>query len=164
MSDKINAADAIRRLAKQYEQMVFAAEVLDKIGSLDQVTKEQSAAADAARAEADKAKAEVKKAKDDLKKVKDDAAEVVADAQAKADRVRGEAEIEANRLIEDAASQATVAASKIIDAARAEAVSIKESTKADVAKANKAKADLQAAEAELVKLQAAIDALKSKFV
>jgi peptidoglycan hydrolase CwlO-like protein len=70
MSKHTDAADAIRRMAKQYEQMVVAADILDQIGSLDNAAKEAQAVATAMQAEVATAKEELAKAKADIKAAK----------------------------------------------------------------------------------------------
>lgn len=79
--DKINAADAIRRLANQYEGMVAAAAMLEEIGSLEQAAKEAKAATHDAKAERDKALAELEQAKAAVLKAQADAADVLQQAQ-----------------------------------------------------------------------------------
>jgi hypothetical protein len=51
--DKFTAAASIRTLAVQYQSMVEAADALESIGKLEQITKEQTTQADMARAEQD---------------------------------------------------------------------------------------------------------------
>jgi hypothetical protein len=58
MTKAHDAADAIKRMAKQYELMKFAAEALEQIGSLEQATSEAQAAATKAAGERDAALSE----------------------------------------------------------------------------------------------------------
>lgn len=107
-----NAADSIKRAAVQYKQMVEVADVLDQIGSLDDIVTDSKKAAEAARKEADKAKADLTKAEADLANVAREAKMIMeaakADANEVAKKVKRDAEEEAAevvKLAQDKASQ-----------------------------------------------------------
>jgi hypothetical protein len=118
MANKLHAAEAIERLAVQYQQMIEVAEILKKIGTVEQATKEAEQAAAAARAEAaaaradaDLAKADVKKAKDKaaalLDKAADDVAAMIAEGSAKAAGIEADAITAANVTRDQAKRQAS---------------------------------------------------------
>ncbi len=64
MTQAHEAADAIRRMAKFYQNMQFAADTLERIGSLEQATQEAKAATLDAQTERDKALSELTEAKE----------------------------------------------------------------------------------------------------
>jgi len=133
MSKHTDAADAIRRMAKQYEQMVVAADILDQIGSLDNAAKEAQALVATSQAEAAVVKAELAKMKDALKDAKAQAKEVLADAEEKAEKALTEANIKAGILVNNATERAETIR-----------VSVREGLAADE-KAAQARADVLAA-------------------
>lgn len=133
MSKHTDAADAIRRMAKQYEQMVVAADILDQIGSLDNAAKEAQALVATSQAEAAVVKAELAKMKDALKDAKAQAKEVLADAEEKAEKALTEANIKAGILVNNATERAETIR-----------VSVQEGLAADE-KAAQARADVLAA-------------------
>lgn len=104
-NEKILMADTINRFAKDYEAMVKAAEMLKKVGTLEQIEEECKVAADKAQAELALVEAEAKKAKADAAKAKDKVAEMIAKANDQALEVIREAEQKA-QAIEDAAKAA----------------------------------------------------------
>jgi vacuolar-type H+-ATPase subunit D/Vma8 len=111
--DKLEAAAAIRKLAKQYEPMVVAAELLEKSGSFDQAVKEAKASLEdiqKKRAAADgalkalEAKREqgVRDAQDVVDRAKQLADEVGRDAQETAATEISEAQEKAKLIVEKA--------------------------------------------------------------
>lgn len=110
MSKFSDAATTIRKAAVKYEQMVGLAKILDEIGSLDQVAKECTTAAEAARADLAKAKDDLAKAKDKIKAAEDRAAGVLVEANAAAGALVAEAqklsEINAAEILKKAQDQA----------------------------------------------------------
>ena len=148
MSKHTDAADAIRRMAKQYEQMVIAADILDQIGSLDNAAKEAQASVASSQAEAVAAKAELAKAKDAVKDAKAKAEDIIADAKEKAAGIVADATAKAGVLTEESISK--------IEAVR---VSVKAGMDADQ-KAAQDRADVLAA--LIAERQKAVDALNEK--
>lgn len=106
MSSKSNAAESIRRLAVQYQQMVEAADLLDSIGSLEQAAAEAKKAAEAARADTAAARAEADKAKAEAKKSKEKVDKILSDADGEALAKVQEAEIKAQGIVADAKAKA----------------------------------------------------------
>lgn len=129
MASKSNAAEAIRRLATQYQQMVEAADMLDQIGSLENAAKEAKAATEAARAEAEAARAETVKAKDEAKKAKDKVAAVMSDAEELALVKVQEGEVKAQEMVADAKARAQ----QILNAAALDAANVTVGIEAKVA-------------------------------
>lgn len=124
MSKHTDAADAIRRMAKQYEQMVTAADILDQIGSLDNAAKEAQAVATAMQIEVATARDDLAKAKADLKAAKAKAEEVMQSAADQAAAATQAARAEAARLLADATAKMEATRASIqtgIDVAQAEA-------------------------------------------
>ena len=103
---KILMGDTILRFAKDYKDMVAAAEYLKEIGTFEQIAEECKAAAEKAKAEQAKAEAEAKAAKADAQKAKDKAAEIVAKANDQALEVLREAEQKGQSIVDGAASRA----------------------------------------------------------
>lgn len=112
MASKSTAAESIRRLAVQYQQMVEAADLLDQIGSLENATKEAEKARADAVAEAEAAKADTAKAKDEAKKAKDKVAAIIAEAEGKALEIVQAAEIKGQEVVASAVARADAAVSK----------------------------------------------------
>ena len=103
---KIMMADTINRFAKDYEQMVKAAEFLKEIGTNEQIADELQAAAEAARKEAAAAQDEAKKAKEDAKKAKEKVAEMILKANDQALEVVREGEQKGQAMVDAAAVRA----------------------------------------------------------
>lgn len=123
MTQAHDAADVIRRLAKLYEGMTYAVEVLEKVGSFENATNEAIAAKNKAEAERDVLLNEAKAATDAaaqsvadaaltvdelLRSVNQQAAEIVAAATAKGQDAFERAIASANRE-----AQAIVAKAKV---------------------------------------------------
>lgn len=126
MSKHTDAADAIRRMAKQYEQMVVAADILDQIGSLDNAAKEAQTVATAMQAEVATAKEDLAKAKADIKVAKAKAEEIMQSAADQAAAATQSARAEAARLLADTTAKMEATRASIqqgIDVAQAEAQS-----------------------------------------
>lgn len=151
MASKSNAAEAIRRLATQYQQMVEAADMLDQIGSLENATKEAERAAAVARAEADAAQADAAKAKADAKTAKDKVAAVMSDAEELALAKVQEGDIKAQELIADAKARAQ----QVLTKASLDAANATVGIEGKVAELSATRASL---EQSLVDLQGQIDA------
>lgn len=117
MTTKSTAAEAIRRLATQYQQMMEAADLLEKIGSMDLATEEAKAARATAEKERDAVQDEVKKAKAELKVAQEKAKLVLAEASTKAAEMAERAGLDA----QSAAKDSTAKASQILDSANTRA-------------------------------------------
>lgn len=151
MANKSTAAESIRRLATQYQQMVEAADMLDQIGSLENAAKEAEKATAAARAEADSAQADAAKAKADAKTAKDKVAATMADAEEKALVIAQQAEIKAQELIADGKARAQ----QILTKASLDAANATVGIEGKVAELSATRASI---EQSLVDLQSQIDA------
>jgi len=143
------AADSIRQLATRYEAMVVAADVLSKIGNLDNAVKEATARAAAANADADKAGAE----RDKLLQAVADAKTAVEveyrEQRAKQEAVLADLTAEGARLVQFAKDAAAQERNQV----QAEAEAIRKEQAATIAKhaeaVKKARAQLKAAEEDL---------------
>ena len=170
MAKANDAADAIRRMARQYEQMVEAADILDKIGSAEGHLKELNAQIEDAKSEAKKAKDAEKKAKDSLKATNDaaDAVVIAATGQGK-DLVKAAEEhaAEIERTAQDKAAamvaQASLEVSRL-SAANADNIS-KARAELNEIQANRATivAQAEAKAKELADIEKALDKAKAKI-
>ena len=165
-----DAADAIKRAAKQYEIFVAAAQALEQAGSFEQAAKESAAASQQAKIELYNAtkdlqevKAQIKDERSKAKQLADDAARkaaaLLADAQVKAEeaarKVRADADAYAASVQADA-----MAARKAFDA---ELVTVKD----EIARGAQALKAQQAQVKDLADqrdaLLAEISAIRAKF-
>jgi len=136
MSDFTEAADSIRTIAKRLDGFRLAADMLERIGSVDQAAAEAEARAKAANTEAKDAMDRLTQAKvqlddvnaaalDIIAKTKEDAAAMMLEAEAKskaagqvlfdaivakANAIEGEAKAQANKLTGQIEYNATVVA------------------------------------------------------
>ena len=133
-----DAADSIRRLARQYEQMVVAADLLDKFGSLETATKEAEVARAKAAKARDEAIAAYARTMDDLEAVRKQAKEIAAKAAATAESMVDAAKINAQGIVEAAnTAAAQISNTAALKAAESEqaAVQRKHAIAADIAQA-----------------------------
>jgi len=144
MATKQIAAESIRRLAIQYQDMVAAAEALESIGSVEGAAEEAVKARAAAEKERDAVKAELAAAKEKLKDAKADALALVEAGKAQAQEAKNAALDEAAVIIADGKLKAL----EIIKAAEAQSAS----ATADVTE------KLSAMNAKLKELSAEVDA------
>ena len=77
MSKYSDAADVIKRQAKQYQALIDAASALEEIGHIENVAKEAKARAAEAQAELEAAQVELAKAKSDTKRAKEQAKQIL---------------------------------------------------------------------------------------
>lgn len=169
MSKFLQAADTIKKLAKQQEHLVTAAAILEEIGSLEQACDERKAAL----AEADK---NLLAARDDVENerrlaagVKYAAADAAATAKANADIAASETQARLDAMVEEAQTEAK----SIVDAAKAngdkivsDAQAAADALQADAVTARLAIATLlnesEAKQAELARLDDAIAKARGK--
>lgn len=114
---KILMGETIIRFAKDYENMVKAAEFLKEIGTNEQIAEECKSAAAKAKAEQAKAEAEAKSAKADVAKAKDKASEILIKANDQALEALREAEQKGQAIVDSA----TVRAGEIVATAERQA-------------------------------------------
>lgn len=107
MSKALEAADAIRRAAKQYESFVAAADILEQIGSLENAFGEGQKAVDAIRAEVEEAKTEIANLKANAVKVKAEQDNLLAAAKAAAAGIEDGARMRAEIIIREAGARAS---------------------------------------------------------
>ena len=174
MAQLQDTAGDLRRAANFFKGVIAAADVIERIGSLENATKEAQGACDMAVADRDKALAELADAKAKGAKAAKDAKEKVegmlADAQAKADAKITEAQALVDKITNDLISKAERQAAEMTDKAAASVQAAgqelanwavkKGALMAEVA-------DLEAkakdARAEHDKLTKALDKIKSQF-
>lgn len=168
--DKLTAADAIRNLAVQYQAMVYAADALQAIGSLEQAANEAQAATDDANARRDQALQDLDNAQQAVSAAKEQALSILAEARDTADQTVIAAKSKAETIMANANQQGQIA----IDAAAAKANGLVSSVSGKVddltakaqqlgsdiaeleAKRDAAVADAQAADDKLAAVQSKI--------
>lgn len=106
MGKSTDAADAIRRAAKQYEHFIVAADLLDKLGSLENAIAEAKTQVDVITQEREAAQAEYTNLQHALTKKKAELKQASEAAQAKADKIIDDADAARLTIIADANEQA----------------------------------------------------------
>lgn len=106
MSAKLQAADAIRRLAVQLQGMQEAADILESLGSTEQVVAQATADADKAKKELAKATDALGEANRNLAAARAEAGNVLQAAQGNADDLITQARLEADQIAAEAKAQA----------------------------------------------------------
>lgn len=170
MSTYHEAADAIRRAAKQYEVFVKAAEILESTGSFENAAKEADAARLKAAAARDAALAELAQAKTDLAAAKAQAKKIADESLEAYDAAMADARIKGANEAHEMKEKAKADAEKIMAAAHAKAVKAAAEAQANEERASQLATEVKELAAEchaLVtdrdRLQGAIDSLKAKF-
>lgn len=102
MAKATDAAESIRRLAKQYESMVVAADILEQIGSLENAQTEAKKSLEQHQLARDAEVKALAEAKEATKKAKEQATDIVKDAESKALTIEIGAKSEADKLIDKA--------------------------------------------------------------
>lgn len=149
MSDLNAAAEQIRQMAQRYEAMVVAADVLSKIGNLDNAVKEATARARAANDAADKAQAEHGSLLEQIAKAKGAVEAEYAEQRAKQERVVADLTAEGARLVQfakDAAAQERAQVQAEADATRKD---LADAAAKHSEAVKKARAQLKAAEEDI---------------
>lgn len=114
---KINHADAIRKLAIQYQAMVAAADALESIGSIEQATKEATNALTKARKDAEVAKGNLATVEAQIRAIEDQAASVIAQARDESKAIIEAAKADAKKQADATIKRAESRAAKIEDEA-----------------------------------------------
>ena len=153
MAQSHDAADAIRRLAKHYESMVFAANVLERIGSFENATNEAIAAKNKAEAERDVLLNEAKAATDA-------AAQSIADAAQTVEGLLKAANQQVSEIVATATAKGQDAFERAIESANREAQAITAKARAD---AEEAVGKTVLAQTTLFRLNDEIQANESKL-
>ena len=165
-----DAADFIKRQAKLHEGFVTAAEMLDRIGSVELAAQEAQRAR--ATAEAGKAKAELEWAtiQAQINDAKDAAAQILLDAGDAAKAKAADVVMQANQTAQSILAREKANADMVAEASKAERLKAMDELELIASKAGalKAAADasqaaVDAAQKEHDRLNKAIEALKSKF-
>ena len=174
MTDYTQAADALKRMAIAYKNIVSVAEVLESIGSLEGAAKEATAALAKARKDRDafasKYEQEMAKCKGDLAIAQAAADKTLADAKQQADDMKKSAiatgEKKAAALVEAAQEKADRIDLKSAGAEMEAAVrlrSIQDSVASESSKLLTLNAATEEAQGQYDKLDKALSALKAKF-
>jgi len=149
------AAEDVRALSRMFKGVTTLADVLDEIGSIEQLEREAKMraenagkAANQADALAKEAKSDLAKAKEKVKAAEDKAAEVVADAAAQAAKIVADAKAEADALLSGVQDKCL--------AANATLGEIHASIEAAQKARNTAEAECSAVEAKLAKIKAQV--------
>lgn len=163
MSNKSTAAESIRRLALQYQDMVEVADFLESAGSQETMVAESKKAAQAANDERDLAIEGAKQAKVLQKQAQAEADDIIRIATQKAAEIEANSMRQANKLLDEAEAKANF----VRVTAQAEADGMVSKAGTDVETLNSQLAGLQATVAELEKNRAkaeqAADSAKSKL-
>ncbi len=167
MSDKLKAAEAIKKLARMYEPMVEAAETLARIGSLEQAEDEGHQRLEVIQAEVEVAKSGLSDAVEKITLANEKALGIVEKATNEASAVNKNAlqdaqdiKLDAQENAEHAIASATQAGQDAANKARAELAAIEEQLsfgKANLVAMDERKAQAQS---ELDTLNAAIEGAK----
>jgi len=147
------AANTIRSWAEHYKELVDLADLLQRLGSLDNVESEQNARAQAARSNAE---AEERRFLD----IQASSKGVMSDAQKVAQQVVADAQDKAQGLVNDAQAKA----SGLVESAKAHKADIDALASQREAQAKDAQQKEVAAQTELATLEAKISAAKAQIV
>lgn len=173
MAKATDAANAVRRAAKQYEAFMQAAEILETIGSLDNAAQEGLAALDVVRADIDLAKNELVATQTKTAAIIAEHDNIIAKANEVAKKTIEAAKIKENEIISNAECKATSfcneaksKAGEMISAAQLEADGLQlmcDTMRADIehltARAREANESAEAAERRLEKVRSSISKL-----
>lgn len=166
-----DAADFIKRQAKLHEGFVTAAEMLDRIGSVELAAQEAQRARETAEAARGKAELELATIRTQIDDAKDAAAQILLDAGDAAKAQASDIVMQANQKAQKIVSAATEAADMTSQDSKAERLKalddlslITSKAAALKAAAEASQAAVDAAQKEHDRLTKAIEALKAKFV
>jgi dsDNA-specific endonuclease/ATPase MutS2 len=170
MSNYNDAADFIRRQAKLHEGFVTAAEMLERIGSVEQAAAEAQRAREIAEAAKGKAELELATLQTQIDYAKDAAAQILLDAGDSAKTQAADIIMQANQTAQNILAREKANAESVAEASKAERLKalddlslITSKAAALRAAAEASQAAVDAAQKEHDRLNAAIEALKSKF-
>lgn len=170
MSNYNDAADFIKRQAKLHEGFVTAAEMLERIGSVEQAAAEAQRAREIAEAAKGKAELELATLQTQIDDAKDAAAQILLDAGDSAKTQAADIIMQANQTAQNILAREKANAESVAEASKAERLKalddlslITSKAAALRAAAEASQAAVDAAQKEHDRLNAAIEALKSKF-
>ena len=165
-----DAADFIKRQAKLHEGFVTAAEMLDRIGSVEQAAAEAQRAREVAEAAKGKAELELATLQTQIDDAQDQAAQIILDAGDSAKAKAEEILMQANQSAHNIIQSARINADAVTETSKAERLKAQDDLALITSKAAALKAAAEASQAavdaaqkEHDRLNAAIEALKSKF-
>lgn len=165
-----DAADFIKRQAKLHEGFVTAAEMLDRIGSVELAAQEAQRARETAEAARGKAELELAAIQTQIDDAKDAAAQILLDASDAAKAKAADIEMQANQTAEKILYLAKKEAQQIVSNINArrnagldDVAKLTAQAAALKAAAEASQAAVDAAQKEHDRLNKAIEALKSKF-
>lgn len=170
MSAFHDAADFIKRQAKLHEGFVTAAEMLERIGSVEQAAAEAQRAREVAEAAKGKAELELATLQTQIDDAQDQAAQIILDAGDAAKTKAADIIMQANQTAQNILAREKAAADMVAEASKAERLKalddlslITSKAAALKAAAEASQAAVDAAQKEHDRLNKAIEALKSKF-
>ena len=170
MNQFIEAADAIRTIAKRLEGFALAADALERIGSIDQAAKEAQQQRDAALDQAKDAKADLAKARSALASAKEQADSVMDEAGVNAAAIVSKAEADALLIVDRAKAEASGlmnaqkgAFDAAVSEANAEMAKLKGRIKTAKVDAEAIDAEIAHKQAQLEQLNAALAEIKQKL-
>ena len=170
MSNYTDAADFIKRQAKLHEGFVTAAEMLERIGSVEQAAAEAQRAREIAEAAKGKAELELATLQTQIDDAQDQAAQIILDAGDSAKAKAADNEMQANQKAQIIIERAQANADAMTEVSKADRTRALEDLSLITSKAaalraaaEASQAAVDAAQKEHDRLNAAIEALKSKF-
>ena len=170
MSAFHDAADFIKRQAKLHEGFVTAAEMLERIGSVEQAAAEAQRAREIAEAAKGKAELELATLQTQIDDAQDQAAQIILDAGDSAKAKAADIEMQANQKAQRTIEQAQANADAVTEVSKADRTRALEDLSLITSKAaalraaaEASQAAVDAAQKEHDRLNKAIEALKSKF-
>lgn len=163
MSALLNAAEAIKREARRAQELIAAAEHLERIGSLEQAEQQATRAHKEAVERLAEARAALESVNHEIAEANERAAMIIANANAEATELVRGAKAEADEIIGKASADTGRA---IVDAAR-DADRIASGAKAEAAAAaasrDKAREELSAVQKQIAQATADLETLRGKI-
>lgn len=158
-----DAADVIRKIVRQNEQLVLAAQILDEFGSFENAVQETKKALSGVRGETEEAKAELVKAKAAITKAKETAETILSKAAFEADAVVSGARESEVSIINAASVKADKVQSDALAATNAQQAALKSMTDNLAAKRDELQASCDALAIKERELVEQADAAESRL-
>jgi chromosome segregation ATPase len=170
MSNKLQLAESLRRMAVMFQDMVAAADAMEKIGVVEQATQEAAQQRLDAEAARDTARQELTRARQEIERINSDLAErvvaaqeqargIVAGAESRSEEIVEAAEAKAREIVVTGQAQASDELANMANqlaAMQAKLTELTEEANAAILVKDKAEAEAREAEAKLGKVQAQI--------
>lgn len=170
MSNKLQLAESLRRMAVMFQDMVAAADAMEQIGVIEQATQEVAQQRLNAEAARDTARQELAQARQEIERINADLAErvvaaqeqargILAGADSKSAEILEAAEAKAREVVATGQAQASEELARMADqlaAMQSKLTELTDEANAAIVVKDKAEADAQAAADKLTKVQAQI--------